>query len=104
MTAPTPQQILALPMGENDADAATIREYLIALLAALWDEKEGFNGKRPFGNSGWDGDFVAALIQAGAIEGELDEDGYIVRCDDDAAETLIAAIQALGTVAEVQGE
>jgi len=100
-----PQQILALPMQENDADAATIRDYLIKLLATLWDEKEGFDGKRPFGNSGWDGDLIVALIQAGAIEGELDEDGYIVRCNDDAAETLIAAaIQALGTVAEVQGE
>lgn len=92
-----PQQILALPMGENDANAATIRDYLITLLATLWDEKESFDGKRPFGNSDWDGDLVVALIQAGAIEGELDEDGYIGSCDDDTAEELIgAAIQALG--------
>lgn len=96
-----PQQILALPMQENDADAATIRDYLIKLLATLWDEKEGFDGKRPFGNSDWDGNLVAALIQAGAIEGELDEDGYIESCDDNAAETLIAdAIQALGAGGE----
>lgn len=94
----TPQRVLALPMpDDNDAGATTIGEYLIKLLATLWDEKEGFDGKRPFGNSDWDGDLVVALIQAGAIEGELDEDGYINSCDDDAAEELIAAaIQALG--------
>lgn len=95
----TPQQVLALPMGENDANAATIRDYLITLLATLWVEKEAFDGKRPFGNSDWDGDLVVALIRAGAIEGELDEDGYLNSCDDDAAEELIAdAIQALGEV------
>lgn len=97
----TPQQILALPMGENDANAATIRDYLITLLTTLWDEKDGFDGKRPFGNSDWDGDLVVALIQAGAIEGELDEDGYIGSCDNNAAEELIgAAIQALGHAEE----
>lgn len=95
---PAPQQVLALPMpDDNDAGAATIGDCLVKLLATLWDEKEGFDGKRPFGNSDWDSDLVAALIQAGAIEGELDEDGYINFCDDDAAEELIArAIQALG--------
>lgn len=99
----TPQQVLALPMGENDADAATIGDYLISLLATLWDEKEGFDGKRPFGNSGWDGELVVALIRASAIEGELDEDGYIENCDDDAAEELIAdAIQALGSGGEAR--
>ncbi|ACU71843.1 hypothetical protein Caci_2934 [Catenulispora acidiphila DSM 44928] len=97
-TTLTPYQVLALPMPENDADATTIGDYLIKLLATLWDEKEGFDGKKPFGNSDWDGDLVVALIQAGAIEGELDEDRCIEFCDDDAAEELIAAaIQALGT-------
>lgn len=97
MSESTVQQVLALPMQENDADAATIRDYLIKLLATLWDEKEGFDGKRPFGNSDWDSDLIVALIRAGLIEGELDEDGYIESCDDDAAERLIAAaIQALG--------
>lgn len=95
---PTPHQVLALPMPENDANVATVRDYLIALLATLWDEKDGFDGKRPFGNSDWDGHLVIALIRGGLIDGALDEDGYIERCDDDAAEELIAAaIQSLGT-------
>lgn len=45
--------ILDTPMQENDADAATIRDYLKALLLRLWEQGEGFDGKRPFGNSGW---------------------------------------------------
>lgn len=89
--------VLDLPMGENDAQAGTIREYLIALLAALWDEQEGFSGKRPFGNSGWDCDLMVPLIRAGLIDGRLDEDGYIEEVDDNGGEHLIAeAIQALG--------
>jgi hypothetical protein len=47
-------EILALPMGPNDADAENVREYLKALLTELWREGESFSGKRPFGNSGWE--------------------------------------------------
>jgi hypothetical protein len=55
----------------------TIKGYFKELLCTLWKEQDGFSGKRPFGNSGWDYDIYAALILAGAIEGELDENGYI---------------------------
>lgn len=97
MTDPIPQQVLALPMGENDAHAATVRDYLVTLLALLWDEKELFDGKKPFGNSGWDGELLVPLIRAGLVEGEVDEYGGIDEVDDDAAERLIgSAIQALG--------
>ena len=34
----------------------TIKGYLKELSLTLWKEKECFNGKRPFGNSGWDYD------------------------------------------------
>lgn len=46
--------ILDILMGENDAGALTVRDYLKALLRRLWLEQEGFSGKRPFGNSGWE--------------------------------------------------
>lgn len=55
----------------------TIRQYLKQLLLTLWAEQEGFSGKRPFGNSGWDFDLYAPLIKAGAIKGVLDSDGYV---------------------------
>lgn len=55
----------------------TVRSYLHDLLKAIWDEEEGFSGKRPFGNSGWTWDLYHALVRAGIIEGEIDEDGDI---------------------------
>lgn len=82
-------EILNLPMEQNDADAETIRDYLKALLTELWIEEEGFSGKRPFGNSGWQYDVYAALINAGKIDGELDEDGCVDECDTEKADKLI---------------
>jgi hypothetical protein len=92
--------VLDLPMPDgNDAGAATIREYLIQLLTVLWRENEGFSGKRPFGNSGWDYDLYGPLIEAGLISGRLDEDGFIEDVDDKAGDRLIfAAIVELGRV------
>lgn len=54
----------------------TIRKYFHELLTALWQEGEGFSGKRPFGNSGWQTDLEIPLIKAGFIAGEIfyDED------------------------------
>ena len=44
------QRVLNLPMQDNDAGAATIRDYLVALVREVWRERDGFSGKRPFGN------------------------------------------------------
>lgn len=95
--APRPQDVLACPMQPNDAKAATIRDYLVALLKKVWQENECFNGKRPFGNSGWEYDLYAPMVAAGLVAGEIDEDGCLVDMDDRAAHDLIAeAIKALG--------
>ncbi len=92
----TGAQVLEIPMGENDAEASTIKEYLIALLDKLWAEEEGFSGKRPFGNSGWSYDLYKPLVTVGAVAGKLDSDGDIEEVDRDAANGLIfAAIAAL---------
>lgn len=91
--------ILDCPMnpGTNDAGAATVREYLAALLAELWKEGEAFSGKRPFGNSGWEWDVYAALVAAGLVDGVLDEDGYLDEVDAQQADRLILrAIASLG--------
>lgn len=55
--------ILRLPMQPNDSGAITIGGYLQALLARLWTDGEGFSGKRPFGNSGWEDDLLEALSE-----------------------------------------
>lgn len=77
--------ILDIEMEQNDAGATTVREYLKALLTTLWAEGEGFSGKRPFGNSGWEFDLYKPLIKAGAVVGKLDEDGCIDSVDKGAA-------------------
>lgn len=59
------QAVLDCPMQENDSCAHTVKDYLKALLIAVWDEGESFSGKRPFGNSGWDSDILDALVDAG---------------------------------------
>ena len=92
----TPAEILALPMQDNDADAATIRDYLVALLAEVWKWTDEFSGKRPFGNSNWENELYLALINAGAIEGGYDE-YWDLHCDRPAGNQLIAsAIKELG--------
>jgi hypothetical protein len=87
--------ILSIPMEENDAKASTIGEYLVTLLATVWEE-EGFSGKRPFGNSGWKSDVYAALIKANAVQGKLDEDGYVESIDRKKANSIVEeAIQKI---------
>lgn len=81
-----------------DSDAGeqiTMRDYLHNLLSTLWAEGEGFSGKRPFGNSGWDYEIYKPLIAAGFIPGKLDADGYIETVDkDEAAAYVFDLIQA----------
>ena len=92
----TAQEVLDLRLPENDADALTIREYLVNLLGEVWNEGEGFSGKRPFGNSGWENDLLIPLAQAGLISGSLDEEWDDWELDDDAGRELISkAIESL---------
>ncbi len=92
-----PHQILHLPIGRNDADAATVGEYLGLLLSTLWLQQESFSGKRPFGNSDWTTPVYLAMGQAGLITFSLDEDGYIENFDADeesrADEMILQAIR-----------
>ncbi|HSE45047.1 MAG TPA: hypothetical protein VLA89_06930 [Gemmatimonadales bacterium] len=92
----TPQIVLNLRIEEPDSGATTVREYFQLLLKTLWKEGEGFSGKRPFGNSGWEWDFAQALIKAGVPIGCLDGDGYIEHMNKDEFDKLvIGCIEAL---------
>jgi hypothetical protein len=84
----------------NDAQADTVREYLTALLQALWTEGEGFSGKRPLGNSDWQFDLYAPLIDGGLVTG--DDEGCPDR-EDIAVDLITAAIEALGANPEPVG-
>lgn len=94
------KEILAVRMQSNDARAETIQDYLISLAEEVWFEEEGFSGKRPFGNSGWQGEVILSLVVAGAIPGkveEWDKDCYDLTCynQDDADQAISKALDAL---------
>jgi hypothetical protein len=67
----------------------TIRDFFYELLKKLWIEREGFSGKRPFGNSSWDEDLIKCLIQNNLIVGEIDEDGYLNKYDSNEVEKIV---------------
>lgn len=100
----TPNEILEIRFFCDDLGyKLTIREWLCELLLRLWDKGEGFSGKRPFGNSGWEWDVVPALIEAGVITGKIDDDGYVDECDEKALQDCIdAAIKCLASAARQQ--
>lgn len=88
--------VLDCPMGRNDIEAKTVREYLLTLLSTLWELEESFSGKRPFGNSGWQNDIYSSLVAYGLVKGCLDEDGYLEECDEQKASQMIfSAIKSL---------
>lgn len=74
----------------------TIRDYLKELLLSLWQEQEGFSGKRPFGNSGWTHVVYATLIKNSLINGTIDVDGYIEEFDEkEATDFMLNLIRSL---------
>lgn len=52
----------------------SIEEYLKLLLIKLLQETEGFNGKKPFGNSAWIYDLAYCLCTNGIIKSQEIED------------------------------
>ena len=94
--AATARQVLDLALPDNDSGTDTVRGYLTALLALVWEHEQGFNGKRPFGNSGWQDDLYAPLVRAGLVEGSFDEDGHLEAVDAAAEQLIQAAIDELG--------
>lgn len=81
-------QVLDTPSVITDG---TVRDMLAELLTKVWEEAEGFSGKRPFGNSDWQTVVYGQLVKAGLLEGELDEDGYLESVDYGAGEELVVA-------------
>lgn len=85
----TLQKVLNLGLADNDADAPTVRVYLMKLLAEVWREEEGFDGKRPFGNSSWQVEIYDPLAEAGLLAGNWYD-------DVEADELILAAIEYMG--------
>lgn len=77
---------------ETDIGRVTIRYYLQTLLTKLWEEAEGFSGKRPFGDGAWQYPVYESLIKHGVIDGELDEEGYVDSMDTQEADKVVAKL------------
>jgi hypothetical protein len=60
-------------INSNAGDGITIREYLHKLLTKAYKEGESFNGKRPFGNSGWHRELWRGFVKGGFIAAKHDE-------------------------------
>jgi hypothetical protein len=84
------EDILSIKFKSRDLEReVTIKEYFIALLEALWNEKEGFDGKRPFGYSGWEYEIYRVLVKNNLIPGKLHEDGGIKEYDRKTADEFV---------------
>lgn len=71
--------IMKLKMGKsNTAEVGTVGEYLNTLLQQVFLQGEGFSGKRPFGDSGWESEIFYPLVESGLVLGNIykDEDGW----------------------------
>ena len=89
----TPKEILKLKFYCNDLRKdMTIKNYLKTLLLTLWEEQDGFSGKRPFGNGGWIYDVYGCLVKNNIISGSFDEDGYMENCDSESGEKIILEV------------
>lgn len=67
------KEILELKFESTDlGKEISIKDFFKELLTTLFIEGEGFSGKRPFGNSGWDWDLKICLAKNEVIKGEYD--------------------------------
>jgi hypothetical protein len=86
----------ALELYPDEKSKTTIRDYLYLLLITLWVEGEGFSGKRPLGDSGWESDLYKPLVKAGYLKGRIDTDGYWDcfknKEEEDAARTMVSCL------------
>lgn len=66
--------LLTLPVVVMGLGPTTIKELLIAILGRFWKDPEGFRGKRPFGDSGWQSEVFLALVQNGLLSSMNEHD------------------------------
>lgn len=86
-----PKDVLQFKMEFNHtSEQITILEFLKRLMLELWSEEDGFDGKRPFGNSGWTWSVYTALVKHGALPGSLDSEGFLeMNFDEDGAKKYL---------------
>lgn len=77
VTPDTLRKVLACDISETytgeGAGVGTIRGLFYELLAKVWTEEQGFNGKRPWGESSWQYAVYQAIAEAGLCPREMHE-------------------------------
>jgi hypothetical protein len=85
----TPQEALDVPLDlpYRFDDATTLRQIIKRLASKVFEEDEGFDGKRPFGDSLWQYALNRACVRAGILDPEpgaanesFDFDDFIQQC------------------------
>jgi hypothetical protein len=93
---PAGQSLLAALEVRFDSNAGTglsVRDYLWRLLSDVWEDKDLFSGKRPFGNSGWESDLYKPLAQAGFIDATVQD--HVVRMTPEQSRLAHAYVKQL---------
>jgi hypothetical protein len=70
-------------VANSDLGERPIREYFKAYLKELLIKGEGFSGKRPLGNSGWDYDLTQAVQDAGLADNRTHARALLISSVDD---------------------
>jgi hypothetical protein len=89
-TKPLDKSVLELEV--HGDFTGTLRDFFKELAVKVWEEGEGFSGKRPFGNSGWEYPVYRALIESGSVPGRLDKHGNIEECDEREVHRLVTQL------------
>lgn len=70
------RQILNCPHKNDNGTSTTVGEYLCKLLTKLLTDVEGFDGKKPYGNSGWELEILESLNEYGYLYAQSGSDDY----------------------------
>jgi len=82
LTSAEKQALLDFNYDFREHGKITIRDWLEKILTKLMDEEDSFSSKYPFGDSDWNYDLPYALVKAGVVKGEIDDDGEVLECED----------------------
>jgi len=75
------EKVLDLEVEPHGSPKTTIRKYLHKLLSMVWEHRECFDGKRPFGMSDWEYDLYMPLVKAGYVRGSKKKGDDVVNVD-----------------------
>jgi hypothetical protein len=85
-------KILNTPI-ECEFEEFTINQYLCELLITLLVKRESFNGKHPFGDSGWENYLLESMAKGGFIEATFDSEGYLDKISKEEEEKTFELIK-----------